>query len=282
MSSPALTLFGKTAIITGASRGIGSAIAHNLASKGLTNLVLVYTSASSLPLIEDLSRDLRSEFPGLHHVELINADLGTIEGPSKVVNEAKRLLCTGDDLKVDVLINNAGVAGNWKLEEGAGVKDGFERLYNVNVRGPLLLVTNLLPYLPDDRSGRIVNISSVSAACGFEGQSIYGGTKAALDAMTRTWARELKHRATVNSVNPGPVGTDMYESVTPEFQQLMKPFLMNTPAAQVDTEECREKGGRRAKPEEIAGIVGMLCTPDAGWCTGSVVCANGGMIFGLS
>jgi NAD(P)-dependent dehydrogenase (short-subunit alcohol dehydrogenase family) len=72
-----------------------------------------------------------------------------------------------------------------------------------------------MPYLPTDRSGRIVNVSSVSSTMGFVGQSVYGGTKAALDSMTRTWARELAERATVNSVNPGPVATDMVsESLT--------------------------------------------------------------------
>lgn len=72
-----------------------------------------------------------------------------------------------------------------------------------------MLVKAAEKYLPTDNSGRIVNLSSVSATLGFPAQSIYGGTKAALDAMTRTWARELAGRCTVNSVNPGPVDTDM-------------------------------------------------------------------------
>lgn len=83
-------------------------------------------------------------------------------------------------------------------------------LYSVNVRGPLLLVHYVLPYLAQDRCSRIINVSSVSSTLGLEAQSIYGGTKAALEAMTRTWARELKDYGTVNSVNPGPVETDMY------------------------------------------------------------------------
>jgi NAD(P)-dependent dehydrogenase (short-subunit alcohol dehydrogenase family) len=111
--------------------------------------------------------------------------------------------------------------------------DEFARLYNVNVRGPLLLMQAALPYLPHDRSGRVVNLSSVSASCGFEEDAMYGGTKAALEAMTRTWARELAERATVNAVNPGPVATDMYAGTTREFQGKMAGWTRNTPLAAI-------------------------------------------------
>jgi NAD(P)-dependent dehydrogenase (short-subunit alcohol dehydrogenase family) len=113
----------------------------------------------------------------------------------------------GGNFQIDIIVHNAGVSINLPIEE-CDAKD-FAFQYNVNVRGPLLLMKEALPYLPHDRSGRIVNISSVSASLGFIGQSVYGGTKAALEAMTRTWARELAERATVNAVNPGPVATEM-------------------------------------------------------------------------
>ena len=80
-------------------------------------------------------------------------------------------------------------------------------MYNVNVLAPLLLTQAVAPFLPNDRSGRIVNVSSVSSSIGYEGQSIYAGTKAALEGMTRTWSRELYRNCTVNAVNPGPVST---------------------------------------------------------------------------
>lgn len=152
-----------------------------------------------------------------------------------------------------------------------------------------------MPYLPTDRSGRIVNLSSVSASLGFEGQSVYGGTKAAVEEMTRTWARELAERATVNAVNPGPVWGDMYEVAGEEFWREMQPWQDNAPLSRVPeskgedeegevgevTKIAREKmGGRRpAFTSEIAGVVGMLCSDESGWCTGSVVCANGGLKF---
>ena len=132
--------------------------------------------------------------------------------------------------------------------------------------GAILLLQAALPFLPKDRSGRIVNLSSVSSSLGFHGQTVYGGTKAALEAMTRTWSRELAERATVNSVNPGPVATDMYGSSGPEFQQQMKPFMLNAPLQRVRegiddqrfVENAELAGGRPAYDHEIAGVVAMV------------------------
>jgi len=142
-----------------------------------------------------------------------------------------------------------------------------------------------LPYLPTDRSGRVVNLSSVSSSEGFKGQSVYGGTKAALEAMTRTWARELAERATVNAVNPGPVATEMWAATKPEFKKHLKPWIEKTPGSAIrpdlDDEDlvkdAENAGGRPAYSSEVAGVVGMLCTEDSLWCTGQVVCANGGL-----
>ena len=158
-------------------------------------------------------------------------------------------------------------------------------MYRINVLGPLLLIQAALPYLPNDRSGRIVNLSSISSSEGFVGQSVYGGSKAALEAMTRTWARELAERCTVNAINPGPVKTDMWDRMPMEHRGGLKPWTSHSPLAavreDVDDEEIFNQkefvGGRPAYPGEVAGIVGMLCSDDASWCTGQVVCANGGM-----
>lgn len=190
--------------------------------------------------------------------------------------------------KIDIIINNAGVSYNKHL--GDITPEDFHHQYNINVLGPLLLVQAAVSHLPADRSGRIVNLSSVSATQGFEAQSVYGGTKAALDAMTRTWARELNMRATINSVNPGPVDSDMYASTTEYFREKLRPFIEHAPLMQLSKGEMaalseddrammKAAGGRSAKAEEIAGVVGMLCSAESGWCTGSVVCANGGMVF---
>lgn len=165
--------------------------------------------------------------------------------------------------------------------------EDFEATYRVNVLGPLLVVQAAQPHLPTDRSGRIVNISSVSSSTGFVTQSVYGGTKAAVEAMTRTWARELAENATVNAVNPGPVEGPMYAANTPEFLEGIHGWVLHTPLMKaregVDSDEvvrdAKESGGRPARTKEVAGIVGMLCGEEAGWCTGQVVCANGGMVM---
>ncbi len=127
----------------------------------------------------------------------------------------------------------------------------------------------------------------MSSSTGFVTQSVYGGTKAAVEAMTRTWARELAEKATVNAVNPGPVEGPMYAANPPEFLEGIRGWVAHTPLMRaregVDSEEevagARESGGRPARVREVAGIVGMLCGEEAGWCTGQVVCANGGMVM---
>lgn len=219
----------------------------------------------------------------------VQADLGTPEGPSQLVKMAQKeyAASVSRQFQVDILINNAGVALNAHIPD-VTVAD-YEKSYRVNVLGPLLLVQALQPHLPKDRSGRIVNLSSVSSGIGFPGQSVYGGTKAALEAMTRTWARELSENATVNAINPGPVLTDMYDGNSPEFKRFIKGFIEHSPLMRarkgVDpddlVEEAETAGGRPAYVEEIAGVVGMLCSQEAGWCTGQVVSANGGMLMGM-
>jgi NAD(P)-dependent dehydrogenase (short-subunit alcohol dehydrogenase family) len=266
--------------------GIGAAIARNLASKG-ASLVLNYTSPSSESKTSALAKELEGEH-GIRTV-VVQADLGSEKGPAHIVEITRNHFAhpkTGA-LKIDIIINNAGVSVNNKIESCNAEDFAFQ--YNVNVRGPLLLLQAAMPYLPTDRSGRIVNLSSVSSSLGFIGQSVYGGTKAALEAMTRTWARELGERCTVNAVNPGPVMTDMYHGTTPEFQANMKPFIQSAPQMReregVDSEEvvklAKGDGGRSAYDWEIAGVVGMLVGEESGWCTGSVVCANGGLRFSV-
>ncbi|KAL4989726.1 hypothetical protein BDW68DRAFT_156063 [Aspergillus falconensis] len=294
MSRP---LEGKFGIVTGGSRGIGEAIAKNLASKGCS-LLLNFTSESSRSRTEELCKQLATT----HSIRCISvqADLSKPEDAvSKILTAASEHF---PNTTIDILINNAGVSADRTLndsEKGLIDADYFNWHYNINVLAPLLLTQAVAPHLPTNRTGRIVNISSVSSSLGFIGQSVYGGTKAALEAMTRTWARELADRATVNAVNPGPVSGDMYFNTGEGFWKQIQGFQDGTPLSKLvdDVEQdpmlkeiglseeqkrlVREKmGGRRpAFTEEVAGVVGMLCTADGGWCTGSVVCANGGMKF---
>ncbi|KFA65121.1 hypothetical protein S40285_07153 [Stachybotrys chlorohalonatus IBT 40285] len=275
-------LTGKLAIVTGASRGIGAGIAENLAAKGC-NLILNYTSASSAALASSLQAKLESAH-GIRAVP-VQAEIGSPTGASTLVGAAKEAFTVDGKFTIDIVVNNAGVAKNNFIPD---VTEGeFHDLYRVNVLGPLLLIQAAQPYLPTDRSGRVINVSSVSSSTGFVGQSVYGGTKAALEAMTRTWARELVENATVNAINPGPVEGPMYESNFPEILENIGSFNKHapgmTPREDVDgpqgVEEAAKFGGRLARTTEVAGVVGMLCTPDAQWCTGQVVCANGGMLM---
>jgi 3-oxoacyl-[acyl-carrier protein] reductase len=253
-----------------------------LAAKGC-NLVLNYTSNSSA----DITASLKSKLESEHGIRAIpaQAEMGSKSGAASLVEAAKKAFETDGKLQIDIVVNNAGVAANAKISE---VTEGlFNEAYRVNVLGPLLLMQAVQPFLPNDRSGRVISVSSVSSSTGFLGQSIYGGTKAAVEAMTRTWARELSENATVNAINPGPVEGPMYASNSPEILDQIGSFIKHTPGmtprpgvdSAEEIEDAKKFGGRLAHTTEVAGIVGMLCTSDAQWCTGQVVCANGGMLF---
>lgn len=278
------------------SLGIGAAVTKRLAAKGC-NLLLIYTSDSSKSLTEGIAAELSAA----HSIRVshVQADLNEpATATPKIVDAAKAFYKSyhpDRELQIDILINNAGVSEDRNLNDpkGAIKPEHFHWQYTINVLAPLLLTQAIAPYLPNDRTGRIVNISSVSSTLSFVGQSIYGGTKAALESMTRTWARELADKATVNAINPGPVIGDMYFKAGEAFWRDLQGFVDNAPLSKMDlnnkdvtsrlTEEqirlINEKmGGRRpAFTSEIAGAVGMLCTPDGAWTTGSVVNANGGM-----
>lgn len=164
----------------------------------------------------------------------------------------------------------------------------FQRMYEVNVLGPILLTGACEPYLPRDRSGRIVMMSSINSKEGTETTTLYAGTKAALEAMTRVWARELAERATVNAINPGPVMTDMYLTAPEDVKKIVARWIPVTPLTAIretDSDEAKEEarrfGGRAAYPQEIAGLVASICNPEFGWCTGSIISANGGLSFSI-
>lgn len=284
--------------------GIGAAVARRLAAKGC-NLLLAYTSDSSKEPTEQLCRELSSSHS--IKVTLVQADLsGPEEAAKKIVAAAQAFFASYNDqapFQVDILINNAGVASNQFLNDpnkGPIVESEFTRVYAVNVLAPLLLTQAVAPFLPRDRSGRIVSVSSVSSSIGYQGQSVYAGSKAAVESMTRTWSRELASRATVNCVNPGPAWGDMYAQTGETFWKINQPYVDSAPLAEYDGEEDVLKmagddaerfdklvrgsmGSRRPGfTSEIAGTIDMLCSEESGWTTGSVICANGGMKMSIA
>jgi NAD(P)-dependent dehydrogenase (short-subunit alcohol dehydrogenase family) len=223
---------GKFGIVTGGSRGIGAAISRNLAAKGCA-LLLVYTSDSSTEPTKALCEELHAE-NGVLCVP-VQADLSDpTRSVPHILNTAKNKFShpRSGKFQVDILINNAGIAGNKTLNDaelGPIEETQFDKQYRINVLAPLLLMQACAPYLPKDRSGRVVNVSSVSSSIGCEGQSIYAGTKAAVEAMTRVWARELAENCTVNCINPGPVWGDMYSQAGQKFWDVNQKYVDSAP-----------------------------------------------------
>lgn len=216
----------------------------------------------------------------------MRADITKREDCDKIVAVAKEHFARAGTLQIDIIVHNAGVVNIAPLEEVT--PEEFHRVYSVNVLGPILLTSACKPYLPQDRSGRIVMMSSIHARIGGEHTTVYAGTKSALEAMARVWSRELAERATVNAINPGPVMTDMYLKAPEEMKQALARWNPVTPLVAVresDSDEVKELGrrlgGRAAYPQEIAGLVASICLPEFGWCTGSVISANGGITFSM-
>ncbi|CAK7204974.1 L-xylo-3-hexulose reductase [Sporothrix eucalyptigena] len=295
---------GKLGIVTGGSRGIGASVARRLAAKGC-NLLLAYSSDSSTELTKQLCAELLSTHK--IHCSSVQADLLRPDEASKAIVKAANILFTSynptSQFQVDILINNAGVSSNQFMNDakkGPITVDEYTRVYTVNVLAPLLLTQAVAPHLPIDHSGRIVSVSSVSSSIGYQGQSVYAGSKAAIESMTRVWSRELAERATVNCINPGPAWGDMYEQAGPSFWTINQPYVDAAPLAAYGGEKAvlkmagadaakfdklvREqmKARRPAFTTEIAGTVDMLCSPESGWTTGSVICANGGMKMSIA
>jgi len=244
------TLSGKVAIVSGSSRGLGAAIAKDLAQKGAQVVVnYAYSSDKALQVVQSIK-----EAGGV--AIAVRADLGSEDGPKQLVTETVKAFG-----KIDIIVNNGA---NWKYENIEAIQAStFDKFYAVNVRGPLLLVGDSLPYLQDN--GRIINISSIAARAGHPGSSIYGGNKAALEAMSRAWATELgpKRKITSNCVGVGPVLTDMIA----EEIALAEGMAANAPLPRV------------ADTSDITDVVGFLASEQSHWVTGDVISANGGILF---
>ncbi|KAI0529815.1 hypothetical protein GGR58DRAFT_289456 [Xylaria digitata] len=252
-----LDLTGKTAIVTGASRGIGTAIAVQLGQRG-ANVVVNYTSSSSRQRAEDVVK--RIEAAGSKAV-VCQASVANMSDIPKIIGTALQLSETG---KVDILVHNAALGVDANLDEVT--EELFQSHFDTNVKGPIFLTKAVIPHIA--RGGRIVFLSSAAARLGVAGQTIYGATKAANESCARVWAKELgqSHGITVNCVNPGPVATDQWQESDEQFRQDMQPLIESTPAA-----------ARITEVDDVAPLVAFLCTDDARWATGSVLCANGGL-----
>ncbi|OGM44150.1 gluconate 5-dehydrogenase [Aspergillus bombycis] len=253
-----VSLKGKTAIVTGASRGLGAGIALLLAKRG-ANVVVNYVSDSSAKRAQEVVDQINNQI-GTKAI-LCRADVSKLEEIPLLVDAALKISETG---KIEILIHNAAQGLEANLVDTT--PEFYETHFNCNVRGPIFLTKTVVPHIA--KGGRIVFISSAGARLGVAGQTVYAATKAADEALVRVWAKELgqSHNITVNCVNPGPIATDQWFQSDEQFLKDMQPLIESTPAA-----------ARVGEVDDVAPLVAFLCSDDARWTTGACLSANGGL-----
>ena len=244
-------LTGRVAVVTGASKGIGAAIAKQLAADG-AQVVVNYAT----------SRDGASKVVQ----EITEAGGKAIAVGASISNEAdtQGLFAKARKTygKVDILVNNAGVYGFATLEQVT--PDEYRRQYDTNVLGLLLTTKAALPYFPSE-GGSVINISSVVSALAPPAASVYASTKGAVDTITKTLAKELAPRKIrVNAVNPGLVITEGTQAAGIVGSDFEKGAIAATPL------------GRAGRPEDIAPPVSFLASDEARWITGETIFVSGG------
>ena len=262
------SLAGKTAIVTGGSRGIGQAIAIHLARKGLSNLAITY--ASNGGGAEATLQECRSL--GATNAIAIQADaLDPAFGPKIISAVLKGLQVQ----VIDILVNNAVLADPNKIQP---VKDTtldiFSETMQANVFAPVTLTTALLPHLPPS-GGRVINISSILAEqANSDPAMTFGASKAALQSFTRSLADSFgkSTQATFNSVVVGLTATDSFK----KSQDLMPPGFLD------EQIRCITAADRVGVPEDIAYVVGFISSEEARWINGAAVSANGGNKYVLA
>lgn len=243
------SLTGKTALVTGGSRGIGRAIALKLAQAGAQ--VLVHFSASP----KDADEVVEQIKQAGGRATAVGADLGAPDGPHKLAAAVRKIV--GD--RLDVLVNNAGVSYAATIEDQT-IED-FDKQFAVNVRGPFFLVQQLLPIL--GKGSSVVFVSSLAARSAVGNLSAYASTKGATDTLVKHFAAALGSRdIRVNAIAPGVVETEMSKfAKTDEGRQ----FTLGMQALQ-----------HVAQPDDIAGAVLFLASQDAGWVNGTTLAVDGG------
>src|SRR6266704_6082418 len=242
-------LAGKIALVTGSGQGIGRATAERLARQG-ADIVINYRSkanaaAEAKATIETLGQ----------RCVAIQADVSQEEDVTRLFTEATQALGT-----ITILVNNAGTTRD-KLILQMSLAD-FEHVMDTNLRSAFLCTKAALRGMMKARWGRIVNVSSVAGLLGSAGQANYASSKSAIIGLTLSTAREMASRGiTANAVTPGFIPTELTATLT---EQQRKFLLDNTPM------------GRFGSTEEVAAAIGFLCSPEAGYITGQVLCVDGG------
>ena len=245
-------LKGKTAVVTGAARGIGRAIALKLASLG-ANVVINYRSSSKEA--EDLAKEIEAVGGKALTVQ---ADVSSFEDAGRLIKEA-----TDKFGSLDILVNNAGITRDALLLRMK--ESDFDSVINTNLKGAFNCIKHASAVMLKQKSGKIVNISSVIGLIGNAGQLNYAAAKAGVIGMTKSAAKELASRGiTVNAIAPGYIETDMTE-VLPE--KVKEGILQNVPLKRI------------GKPEDVANLTAFLVSSSADYITGQVINVDGGMVM---
>ena len=238
---------GRVGIITGAGRGIGHAIAVRLASEGARVACVSRTEANAKKTADEINA-LRADAAKAYAVDV--ADHAAVQKIGAQILQ--------DFGKIDILINNAGMTRD-ALAMRMSLED-WDSVINTNLRGAFSFTQAILRAMIKQRSGRIINISSVSGIMGNAGQTNYAASKAGLIGFTKSLARELASRnITVNAIAPGFITTDMTAGLSDEVKKAL---------------HAKIPLGKTGTPEDIANAVAFLASADAGYITGQTLCVD--------
>lgn len=242
----------RTAIVTGASRGIGKAIALKLASQG-ASVVINYNGSEGKA--REVEQEIREQGGNASIYQCNVADYGQCEKfIQDVIAKYQRL---------DILVNNAGITKDGLLMKMK--EEDFDQVLDTNLKGTFHTIRFAIRQMAKQRSGRIINMSSVSGVAGNAGQANYTASKAGVIGLTKAAAREVASRGiTVNAIAPGFIETDMTDVLSEKVKEAS--------IAQIPL-------GKFGKPEQVAAVAAFLASEEAGYITGQVIHVDGGMVM---
>jgi len=247
-----MNLKGKVAIVTGGAVGIGRQISLSLAGRGAIVVVNYNSSAQSA---EELVNEIRSQNG---QAECVQANVSSFEDSEKLINFAVEKFG-----RLDILVNNAGIVADTLIIRMT--EDDFDKVINVNLKGTWNCCKHAVKVMMKQRSGKIVNISSVVGIMGNAGQTNYASAKAGIIGLTKSVAREVSKRGiNVNAVAPGFIKTRMTEALN---EQVIEEYAKNIPIP------------RLGEPEDVANLVMFLASDLSNYITGQIINVDGGLVM---